>query len=719
MGAIKKTDSERSKMGGSSDRIPDEPIEKQKERENISIACKTGLLVIIAAIGLIWFTATNEDPQPICKPVAEQKTESISLPKEGIKSSLTPSVDGEAMLVMQKAEEMERQDYVHAMESLIAAFSPEHYVKGEVVLLQQQPKKPFIVKKLSDGNMKISGWVRMSIDLQTYEEVWQHNMVKLFEEVGAEHAILERHCYPLRDSYDYMAEKQQNCLQELRARSVPIHIQAPHMFRLNAFKEQTKLWKYALFINVGGDKFAAFNATHPMVDIYTAMIKDHAANMSKCTIHVHLKDQQGNEIKDIYLSGVEPGGPLYIMGDSGAYAMVAPEFFGSEHERYGRVSVSERLFAFSAELKPEELVRVSDITVSVKMPQVSHERITQYAEYLRKAEEAKNKRLTQTETPPPPEPSTTLAPQPKPAAPLQPGATQVSLSGLGKQSSQDSAAISAVKSLYEQLSPAACLTGNLVKLSDNQFFRLQKMGSQTELSAWVELKIDPVKYARLAWLIHEHMKTLPHKTQTRYPQAVPQGIVGSSKRELKGCEEGEFADTSKLQTHYRFDPKLFTNPQALYLCTSGETFTVYDLSAMGHKTPYMLEMLRLQRQKPQQYIVRVHLLNAHNEEVTTISRLIDLYSDKFNAPLYAGGQNQAPNMVVLPEFSSFFWGNFTPNATTSQLVTYPSRIINISGFINPRDLEEITSVTFSFEWPSALTEQEAQNLFKLYTEQHL
>ena len=667
-------------------------------------------IVILIILGFFWFAIMTDEEK------AEAEVQATAKPTMAEPQATTV---GEEQLILEKAEDMERQDYAHAMEQLIDALSPEHYMKGEVVLLQQQPKKPFIVKKLSNGNMKIRGWVRMSIDRQAYEQVWQNNMVKQFEGVGAEHAILERHCYPLRDSNDHMAYELQNCLQELRARSVPIHIQAPHMFRLNAFKEQTKLWKYALFINVGGDKFAAFNASHPAVDIYAGMIKDHASNMSKCTIHVHLNDQQGNEIKDIYLSGVVPGGPLYIMRGSGTYAVVAPEFFGSEHERYGQVSVSERLFAFSAELKQEELARVSNITVSVEMPQVSQERIMQYAEYLRKSAEANSNRSSQPETTPQPEQPVAQkpSPTPKPAAPLQPGATQVNLSGLAKQNNQNEAAVPIVKALYEQLSPAACLTGNLVQLSDKQYFRLEKRGSQTELSAWVELKVDPAKYAKLAWLIHEHMKAQPHKTLTRRPQAVPQGILNTSKRELNGCEKGDFADASKLQPHYAFDPKLFSNHHALYLCTRGETFTAYDLSAAGQKTPYMLEMLRLQRKKPQQFIVRMNLLNAHNEEVTTVSRLIDLYSDKFNAPLYAGGQHQAPDMVVLPEFCSFLWGNFTPGSGAPHLVTYPSRIIHLSGAINPQDLEEITSVTFSFEWPAALTEQEAQNLAKLFTEQ--
>ena len=718
MGAIKKTDSEHVKMGSASGRIPNATVVKQQERGNISIAYKTGILVIIAAIGLIWFSATNEGLQPLSKPVAEQKMESNSLAKEVIKSNLTTSADGEAMLLMQKAEEMERQDYAHAMAQLIEALSPKHYVTGEVVMLQERPQRPFVVNRLSNGMMQIRGWVQLKVNRQPYEEVWLQNIAPQLKAAGVEYSEIERHVYPVKDSGDSSAQQHAALLKELKKRSVPLAMPEYFRYRLTAFAEQCKRWKNVLFIHTGGNAFTAFNAAHPMADLYGGIVKDISFNMSKATVQVHLLDQKGEEIKTIYVPNSREQ-MLYRPYAGGEAMIVAPEFFYSEHEHYGQVSVNERLLAFSAELKPEELARVSNITVSVEMPRVSQERIMQYAEYLRKSAEANSNRSSQPETTPQPEQPVAQkpSPTPKPAAPLQPGATQVNLSGLAKQNNQNEAAVPIVKALYEQLSPAACLTGNLVQLSDKQYFRLEKRGSQTELSAWVELKVDPAKYAKLAWLIHEHMKALPHKTLTRRPQAVPQGILNTSKRELNGCEKGDFADASKLQPHYAFDPKLFSNHHALYLCTRGETFTAYDLSAAGQKTPYMLEMLRLQRKKPQQFIVRMNLLNAHNEEVTTVSRLIDLYSDKFNAPLYAGGQHQAPDMVVLPEFCSFLWGNFTPGSGAPHLVTYPSRIIHLSGAINPQDLEEITSVTFSFEWPAALTEQEAQNLAKLFTEQ--
>ena len=676
------------------------------------------LTLIALILGAFWYVVSTENEK------GEPKAQAAHATAKTTKAEPQATTVGEEQLILEKAEDMERQDNARVVEQMVEALSPKNYVTGKIVMLQERPKKPFVVKKLSDGNMQINGWALLSVNRQLYEEVWQQGLAQRFIAEGVEHAVIERHDYPLRDSKDRMAQQNATLLKELQTRSVSPAVPAPCMYRLNAFAEQCKRWKNVLFVQTGSHSFTAFNIAHPLADLYAAFVKDHTFNMSKMTVEVHLLDNQGNEVKTCYISNIDEGvlwngGPLYRRYGSDSAVIVSPEFLGSEHERYGQVSVSERLFAFSAELKPEELARVSDITVSVEMPQVSQERIMQYAEYLRKAAEANNDRSSQPETPPQPEQPVVQkpTPAPKPAVPLQPGATQVNLSGLAKQNNQNEAAVPTVKALYEQLSPATCLTGNLVQLSDNQYFRLEKRGSQTELSAWVELRIDLAKYTKLAWLIHEHMKALPHKTLTRRPQAVPQGILNTSKRELNGCEKGDFADVSKQQPHYAFDPKLFSNLHALYLCTRGETFTAYDLSATGQKTPYMLEMLRLQRQKPQQFIVRMHLLNAHNEEVTTFSHLIDLYSDKFNAPLYAGGQHQAPDMVVLPEFSSFLWGNFTPGSGAPHLVTYPSRIIHLSGAINPQDLEEITSVTFSFEWPAALTEQEAQNLAKLYTEQ--
>lgn len=669
------------------------------------------LIIAAAAVSMLYFAHRENltEEQEITHPIIETECDA-------------EMSTGEAMLILEKAKEMERQDNARVIEQIVEALSPKHYVTGKIVMLQERPQKPFVVKKLSNGNMRINGWVQLSVNRQLYEELWQQGFAQRFIAEGAEHAVIARHDYPLRDSDDRMAKQNAAHLKELQKRSVSLSVPAPCMYRLNAFAEQCKRWKNVLFVQTGSNSFTAFNIAHPSVDFFAAFVKDHTTNMSKMTMQVHLLDSQGNEVKTCYISNIDEGalwngGPLYRQYAGGNAVIVSPEFMGSEHERYGQVSVGERLFAFSAELKPEELARVNDITVSVEMPQVSQDHIARYAEYFRRMEEENNKRLTQEKTLPQPNPNAIPAPQPKTASPLQPDATQVNLSELARQNNQDAAAIPTIKALYEQLSPAACLAGNLVQLSDKQLFRLKKRGSQTELSAWVELKIDPVKYARLVGLIHEHMKILPHKTLTRHPKAVPSRIIRSSRRELKGCEQGDFADTSKLQSNYRYDPNIFSNLHALYLCTHGETFAAYDLSAVGKKTPYMLEMLRLQRQKPQQFILRMHLLNAHNEEVTTFTHLIDLYSDKFNAPLYAGGQNQAPDMVVLPEFCSFVWANFTPGSGAPHLVTYPSRIVNISGAINPQDLEEITSVTFSFEWPSALSEQEAQNLAKLYNEQ--
>ena len=217
-------------------------------------------------------------------------------------------------------------------------------------------------------------------------------------------------------------------------------------------------------------------------------------------------------------------------------------------------------------------------------------------------------------------------------------------------------------------------------------------------------------------VIHEYMKTLPHKTLIWSLQAVLQGIHNTCKRELNGCEKGNCADVSMLQPHYAFDPKLFSNLHALYLCTRGEIFTAYDLSASGQKTPYMLEMLRLQRQKPQHFIVRMHLLNIHNEEVTVVSRLIDPVQRQLQrAPLRrwaesSAGHGRADEVQQLPV-------GLTPSFVAPHLVTYASRILNLSGTINLQALGEITSDTFSFEWLSALSGQEPQNLVKFYSEQ--
>lgn len=284
--------------------------------------------------------------------------------------------------------------------------------------------------------------------------------------------------------------------------------------------------------------------------------------------------------------------------------------------------------------------------------------------------------------PPPPPPATKEVVQ---------SALAVDASELLREQQSIEVARSEEESLYESLSYKHYLHMQPIKLSNGQYFCVEKIeDGNVTMNAWIEVSINEEKYADLVQTIKKGMANIPFKRITRHAiEHKPKSTPGDMPPHYS-------AHNIPIQ---KYDPDLYANKSNMYLCEGGDSFIAYDIGGMYDPKPPIYKMLTKKKSESDHFVCRMFILDAQNR-ILAQSKVYD-YSDSDacqNTMLYSGNTHVtgAPALAVVPEFASLQRG-LIPHSPDAVFVFSPKKIIKFTCVMSVADVSRISSVSFQIE----------------------